>query len=98
MKIHQPDFYQLIKIGDLIRSELNQKVQFVGKINEIDNDRFTISDSTGETTLLVSVEGLKIDVVIRVFGIWNGIELNINKVLLWDIPANNIDNLLAQIK
>ena len=93
--IQIPDFYHLIPIKDLTQSAMNKKIQLIGQIVELTDDRITINDETAKTSLFVKQGEFKIGMVIRIFGIWNGIELKIQNTLIWTgFPPDKIALIL----
>lgn len=99
LNIYQPEFYSKITIQNLSQAPINQKVQIIGQIKEISDERITIDDKTGQTSLfigkieMINKNKLKTGNIIRIFGIWNGIELKIDKILEWNIPFDKLSLL-----
>ncbi|MHA2362889.1 MAG: hypothetical protein ACXAC7_02960 [Candidatus Hodarchaeales archaeon] len=99
MSLHQPDYYHLVPIKELPNMKINQKIQLIGQISEFSpkDNRTVIDDTTGHCTIFLELE-LKEGDCVRVFGVWDGIQVKASHGMRWDIPADKIPLLLRPTK
>ena len=105
MPIVKDEYFELVNIKKLISISQEKKIQILGKIIEFskENRRIVVDDGSSTITTFIpendkkminNLENMLNKDIVRIFGLWDGITLNANIVIPWNIKSNLISELL----
>ena len=94
--MNKEPFYRLVKINELSKIEKNSLIQIVGSIENIGDEKsIVLNDGDSNISLKIKDDDviLALQEIIRVFGRWDGIKIEVEKVLKWKIPKEKLQFL-----